>query len=133
MIKGISHFAIVVPDTEQAFEQYQTLGFKEYQEGTVTIEEKNTIAKLIHNGSTIVELLSKANPEEQSDFDELLMQKKYGLDHICYYSDNLIEDINALKKKRFIPLGKVFVSPVWNKSVVLMGHRKMGLIELIEE
>ena len=131
-IIGISHFGIVVHDIETAFEQYKMLGFKERDKGIITEEERGISAKVIESDNHIIELMSVIDTSRNPAYDDLLKLKRYSLDHICYKVTSIEKVIKILKKKRFSPISKIAISSVWNKRVVLLANRRMGVIELVE-
>lgn len=132
-IKGISHLGVVVPDIEMAYKQYSLLGFKEKSEGIIREEEHGILAKVIEQDGVIIELMSPISNPEDSPYAEQLRQNRYSLDHICYRVSSIDEAIEVLKKNRFIPISKPHMSGVWNKKVVLLANRRMGVIELLED
>lgn len=131
-VTGIAHIAIQVKDLESAIEQYSLLGFTP-DEGNIIVEEQFGIqTKVMRQGDHVLELLSPLN-DDSPLAKQMVNNKWYMLDHICYEVSDLDAQIDLLKKKRFIPTSKKRVSGVWGKTVILMGHRKMGVIELIEK
>ena len=129
---GIHHIAIVVPNIEDAVKQYKCLGFVEESENVVKEIEHNIYAKIIRQDNYVVELITPIDDPDSSPYSDLLQQKRYGLDHICYMVSSIERIIPQLKKQRFIPISQPHISGVWNERVVLLGNRKMGVIELIE-
>lgn len=131
-VTGISHIAIQVGDLKKAIEQYVLLGFIP-DDGDVIVEEQFGIrTKVMRQGAHVIELLSPLD-EESPLAKQMENNKWYSLDHICYEVSDLDAQIALLKKNRFIPTSQKRISGVWGKTVILMGHRKMGVIELIEK
>lgn len=130
---GISHLGIVVPDINIAYNQYALLGFQERQEGIITDTEHGIYAKVIENDRYVFELISPMKSEVDSPYVDLLKMSRYSMDHVCYKVASIEKAVESLKRKRFISISKVSVSHVWDKKVVLLGNRKMGVIELLEE
>lgn len=126
-IIGIAHIALNVPDLELARKQYAALGFIEDARGTIVEESFGIAAKIMRLGAYTLELCAPL------DGDASTGAKAYGLDHICYATANLDAQMERLKANRFAQLSPKRVSGVWNKTVVLMANRKMGVIELMEE
>ena len=132
-ITGISHFGIVVPDIEAAFAQYSLLGFSEREEGIITESDHGIYAKVIEFNGIVLELISPIDPSVDSGYDDLLKLKRYSMDHVCYKVSSIVDVVERLKRNRFVPISNISTSLVWNKRVILLGNRKMGIIELLED
>ena len=100
MITGIDHIAIAVSDLEKAILQFtQDLGLS--LEGQDTVAQAQTETAFLSQVHTRLELV---HPLNQTGPIEKFLQKrggKGGLHHICFRSDNLVEDIQKLKSKNY--------------------------------
>ena len=130
-ICGISHLAIVVFNMEKALEEYRLLGF-EIVSDEVVEETFGIKARVIEKSGYVIELISPLD-SDNSNYAEYKKQNKYCLDHICYETSDFNQAIEELKRNRFFPVSAERISGVWNRKVILMGNRRMGLIELIEK
>ena len=131
-IIGISHIALTVPDIDTAWQQFQFFGYVEREDGIIEENDYGIRAKIIYNGSLVVELLSPLGDPDFSPYAEQLKQNRYCLDHICYDVEDLDEVVNLLKKQRFLPISIPRITKVWNRRAVLLANRKMGVVELME-
>lgn len=130
-VSGISHIALNVPDIALAQKQYEALGFAEDAPGVIEEESFGIVAKVMRMGAHTIELCAPLG--EGSPLMGMVGGKAYALDHICYEVSDMDAQIELLKKYKFIQTSPKRVSGVWNKKVVLMANRKMGVIELMEK
>jgi len=101
MIIGVDHIAIAVSDLHQAIARFtQDLGLAlEGQEDVVSAQTSTAFLSSITTRFELVHPLADQGPI-QKFLDQ--HKGKGGLHHICFLSDNLIQDIEILKKKSYV-------------------------------
>ena len=100
MITGIHHIAIAVSDIETSILQFtRDLGLR--LEGRESVPTALTETAFLAEITTKIELVQPLN--QQGPLQKYISQRngKGGLHHICFTSDNLLEDIQRLKAKGY--------------------------------
>lgn len=132
-VTGISHIGIAVPDIETAEKQYLLLGFHPLHDGIYLEESQQVQAKMMGNGSLVIELISPLQKGMPSPVDSYMSQKAYTMYHIAYTVSDFDAQIELLKANRFVLIDQPHVSSITEKRSVFMFNRKMGILELCEE
>lgn len=126
----IHHIGYLVKKIDKARESFEKLGFT--AEGECVYDEIRDINILFMvNDGYRIELIAPVS--ERSVVADL--SKKIGVSpyHLCYYSDNIEEDMNLLREKGFVPAGEPLPAPALNgQRVVFMVSRHSGMLELYE-
>lgn len=129
----VDHFGIAVPDIDEARVFYECLGFSASSD-IIQVEEQSVKALMMKNGLTKIELLSPLHPGEPSPVNEYIKTKPYKIYHIAFLVSDLDEEIRQLKSKRYIVISEPKPSEIQKqKRTVFLFHRKIGIIELVEE
>lgn len=131
MIVGLDHIAIAVPDFQKAIERFtEDLGLT--LTGTEDVEAALTSTAFLPVTETKVELVHPLNG--QGPVQKFIEKKGGGLHHLCFRTDNILEDMKRLQEK-----GYQFLSdepkPGAHGTMVLWIHPKSTdgvLIELAE-
>lgn len=131
MIVGLDHIAIAVPDFKKAIERFtEDLGLT--LTGTEDVEAALTSTAFLPVTETKVELVHPLNG--QGPVQKFIEKKGGGLHHLCFRTDNILEDMKRLQEK-----GYQFLSdepkPGAHGTMVLWIHPKSTdgvLIELAE-
>lgn len=109
---------------------FSLFGFE--PEGKVVVDDERRIRiQFMKNDSTRIELIEPIDSE--SPFYSLLKKYKNCFYHICYETENMLEDIRLLRSKGFVQTTKISPAPaLGNRNVVFLLSPKIGLIELLE-
>ena len=127
----IDHIGYAVKNIDKAISDFRTLGF--VFEDVIDDSDRNVKLCFGINSNYRIELVAPLNVEKESPVD--LCLKKLGSTpyHICYISDNLEADIEALSQNKF----KILIPP--QKAVAFNGKRvafmcklAIGLLEIVE-
>lgn len=125
----IHHMGYLVKDINASIDKFKILGYKE-----TTINRNDTRGVdicFISNGSYVLELVSPFR--EDSDVSDLFKKHQNMIYHICYISNNLLEDIKVLKKAGFVPISNITTAPsIDDSNVIFLYNGTLGLIELVE-
>lgn len=125
----IHHMGYLVKDINASIDKFKILGYKE------TTINRNDIRGVdicfISNGSYVLELVSPFR--EDSDVSDLFKKHKNMIYHICYISNNLLEDTKVLRKAGFVPISNITTAPsIDDSNVIFLYSGTLGLIELVE-
>lgn len=127
----IHHIGYIVKNIEKSVPKFIELGFT--PEGETVYDKYRDIDILFMvNGGYRIELVSPKS--EQSVVYNTL--KKFGNStyHICYYTDNISEDIERLRNNGYVMLDEPLEAPAIScKKVCFLFSRQVGLIELVEK
>jgi methylmalonyl-CoA/ethylmalonyl-CoA epimerase len=131
-MRKIEHIGIVVKDlaaSNTLFEQL--LGQPPYKEEVVASEGVKT--SFFMNGPNKIELLEAINPE--SPIAKFLEKKGEGIHHIAFDVEDIVVEIDRLKKEGFIVLNEVPKKGADNKLVAFLHPKTTNgvLIELCQE
>lgn len=125
----IHHMGYLVKDINASIDNFKVLGYKESTRSRN--ETRGVDICFISNGSYALELVSPFR--EDSDVSDLFKKYQNMIYHICYVSNNLLEDIKVLKKAGFVPISNITTAPSINDSkVIFLYNGSIGLIELVE-
>lgn len=98
MITHLDHIAIAVPDLEKAIKRFLEdfgLSFN----GTEDVEAAQTTTAFFPIEGTQIELIHPLNGG--GPVAKYLEKKGGGIHHICFRSDNILEDVERLKAKGY--------------------------------
>jgi methylmalonyl-CoA/ethylmalonyl-CoA epimerase len=120
MITALDHIAIAVPDLEKAIKRFME-DFGLTLEGTEDVEAAKTTTAFFPLPPTSIELVHPLRGE--GAIAKYLEKKPGGLHHLCFRSDNILEDVTRLRG-----LGYQFLadepSPGAHGSQVIFIHPK---------
>lgn len=120
MITALDHIAIAVPDLEKAIQRFME-DFGLDFEGTEDVEAAKTTTAFFPLPPTNIELVHPLNGE--GAIAKYLEKKPGGLHHLCFRSDNIMEDVARLKAKGYQFLADE-PSPGAHNSQVIFIHPK---------
>jgi methylmalonyl-CoA/ethylmalonyl-CoA epimerase len=98
MITALDHIAIAVPDLEKAIKRFME-DFNLPYEGTEDVESAKTRTAFFPLPPTSIELVHPLRGE--GAIAKYLEKKPGGLHHLCFRSDNILEDVARLKAKGY--------------------------------
>ena len=131
-MRKIEHIGIAVNSLETSNLLFEKLfGIPPYKMEEVLSEGVNT--SFFMNGPNKIELLEATNPE--SPIAKFLEKKGEGIHHIAFDVQNIIAEIERLKKEGFIVLNEVPKKGADNKLVAFLHPKETNgvLIELCQE
>ena len=131
-MRKIEHIGIAVKDiaaSNTLFEQL--LGQPPYKEEEVASEGVKT--SFFMNGPNKIELLEAINPE--SPIAKFIEKKGEGIHHIAFDVEDIVVEIDRLKKEGFIVLNEIPKKGADNKLVAFLHPKTTNgvLIELCQE
>jgi methylmalonyl-CoA/ethylmalonyl-CoA epimerase len=98
MIVALDHIAIAVPDFEKAIKRFME-DFGLPFEGTEDVETAKTMTAFFPLPETSIELVHPLRGE--GPIKGYLEKKGGGIHHLCFRSDNILEDVARLKTKGY--------------------------------
>jgi methylmalonyl-CoA/ethylmalonyl-CoA epimerase len=132
MIKKIEHIGIAVKDIGQANDIYtKLLGIKPYKSEEVASEM--VVTSFFKTGDSKVELLEAKSPE--SAISKFIEKKGEGLHHIAFEVDDIVAEMDNLKKLGFTLLSDKPKLGADNKLICFVHPKSANgvLIELCQE
>lgn len=120
MITALDHIAIAVPDFEAAIKRFME-DFGLPFEGTEDVHAAKTTTAFFPLPPTNIELVHPLNGE--GPIATYLEKRGGGIHHLCFRSDNILEDIERLKAKGYQFLSDS-PSPGAHGSQVIFIHPK---------
>lgn len=131
-MKKIEHIGIAVKDLENSnliFEKL--LGAPAYK--SEAVESEGVITSFFSVGSNKIELLAATNPE--SPIAKFIAKKGEGIHHIAFDVEDIVQEIERLKKEGFVVLNEKPKKGADNKLVVFLHPKSTNgvLIELCQE
>lgn len=120
MITALDHIAIAVPDFEKAIKRFME-DFGLPFEGTEDVEAAKTSTAFFPLPPTSIELVHPLRGE--GPIAKYLEKKPGGLHHICFRSDNIMEDVERLQAKGYQFLSDA-PQPGAHGSMVIFIHPK---------
>lgn len=132
MIKKIEHIGIAVKDIENANDLYtMLLGSNPYKSEEVVSE--GVITSFFKTGESKVELLEAKSPE--SAIAKFIEKKGEGLHHVAFEVDDIVTEMESLKKSGFTLLSDVPKRGADNKLICFVHPKSANgvLIELCQE
>lgn len=125
-----NHIGVATNNIIKSIELYKQFGF----ESSVTFSDpiqQVSICFMKKENHPDVELISPNN--DNSPINNILNKVGTAPYHLCYSSSNILQDIEFLKKKRFIVVVNPVEAVAFNlKKVCFCYHNDFGLIELVE-
>jgi methylmalonyl-CoA/ethylmalonyl-CoA epimerase len=131
-MKKIEHIAIAVADLSSAVLIYEKLfGVPAYKEEQVESEGVKTA--FFMNGPNKIELLEATNSE--SPIAKFIAKKGEGIHHIAFKVDDILAEIERLKKEGFVVINEIPKKGADNKLVAFLHPKSTNgvLIELCQE
>jgi methylmalonyl-CoA/ethylmalonyl-CoA epimerase len=128
----IEHIGIAVKNIQEANLVFEKLmGVKSYKEELVESEYVNT--SFFQVGENKIELLEATGPE--SAIAKFLERKGEGVHHIAFDVDDIIVEMERLKKEGFVLLNEVPKRGADNKLVCFLSPKETNgvLIELCQQ
>lgn len=120
MITALDHIAIAVPDLDRAIQRFlEDFGLP--FGGTDDVLDAKTSTAFFPLPATQIELVHPLNGE--GPIAGYLAKRGGGLHHLCFRSDNIVEDVERLKKKGYHFLSDA-PSPGAHGSQVIFIHPK---------
>jgi len=120
MITALDHIAIAVPDLDAAIRRFME-DFGLNFEGTEAVTAAKTETAFFPLPPTSIELVHPLNGE--GPIATYLEKRGGGIHHLCFRSDNILEDIERLKAKGYQFLADA-PSPGAHGSQVIFIHPK---------
>ncbi len=117
MITALDHVAIAVPDLEKSIKRFME-DFGLTFDGTEVVEAAKTTTAFFSVPPTNIELVHPLNGE--GAIAGYLEKKGGGLHHLCFRSDNILEDIARLKEKGYQFLGDAPTPGAHGSSVIFI-------------
>ena len=131
-MKKIEHIGIAVSNLEESSIIYEKLfGAPAYKQEEVASEGVKTA--FFKSGPNKIELLEGTNPE--SPIAKFIAKKGEGIHHIAFDVDDIVSEIERLKKEGFIILNETPKKGADNKMIVFLHPKSTNgvLIELCQE
>ena len=131
-MRKIEHIGIAVNNLETSNFLFEKLfGKPPYKQEEVVSEGVKT--SFFMNGPNKIELLEPTNPE--SPIAKFLEKKGEGIHHIAFDVENIVAEIERLKKEGFVVLNEIPKKGADNKLVVFLHPKETNgvLIELCQE
>ena len=131
-MRKIEHIGIAVNSLETSNLLFEKLfGNPPYKQEEVPSEGVKT--SFFKNGPNKIELLEARNPD--SPIAKFLEKKGEGIHHIAFDVENIVAEIERLKKEGFVVLNEIPKKGADNKLVVFLHPKETNgvLIELCQE
>ena len=131
-MKKIEHIGIAVSNLEESSIIYEKLfGAPAYKQEEVASEGVKTA--FFKSGPNKIELLEGTNPE--SPIAKFIAKKGEGIHHIAFDVDDIVSEIERLKKEGFIILNETPKKGADNKMIAFLHPKSTNgvLIELCQE
>ena len=131
-MRKIEHIGIAVKNLEESNKLFELLfGVSAYKEEEVASEGVKT--SFFMNGPNKIELLEATNPE--SPIAKFIEKKGEGVHHIAFDVENIVEEIERLKKNGFVVLNEMPKKGADNKLVAFLHPKGTNgvLVELCQE
>ena len=132
MMRKIEHIGIAVKSLKESNELFEKLlGTPAYKEEEVTSEGLKT--SFFMNGPNKIELLEATNSD--SPIAKFLEKKGEGIHHIAFDVEDIVVEIERLKKEGFTVLNEIPKKGADNKLVAFLHPKTTNgvLIELCQE
>ncbi len=131
-MKKIEHIGIAVKDLKKSNELFASLFGKPHYK-TEEVESEGVKTSFFDVGPNKIELLEGTN--ENSPISKFIAKKGEGVHHIAFAVDDILSEVNRLKKEGFIVLNETPKKGADNKLVVFLHPKSTNgvLIELCQE
>ena len=131
-MKRIEHIGIAVKDLEAANKTYQAvMGAEPYK--METVESEGVTTSFFKVGESKIELLAGTRPD--SPISKFIEKRGEGIHHMAFYVDDILAEIERLKKEGFRLLNEQPKPGADNKLVAFMHPKDANgvLVELCQE
>lgn len=128
-MKEIDHIGIAVSDMQQAIKLYQSFGLKKGHEELVSSQKTHIVFMDPDSANCKIELLAPI--DGQGPVAKFLEKRGPGQHHICFLSQNIVQDLEKFKKMGF-ELIDTSPRPGAHNSLVAFIHPKSCEGVLIE-
>ena len=127
----IHHVGYLVKHFDEAFSAFSDLGFR--PDGPATLDESHKInIQFMSKDGVVIELVSPISKD--SAVGSLLKKTGASPYHICYESDDLQTDTEALEQKGYLRITDPAPAPaIEGNNVVFLVNPEIGLIEIVEK
>ncbi|OBW40307.1 Glyoxalase/Bleomycin resistance protein/Dioxygenase superfamily protein [Chryseobacterium sp. MOF25P] len=128
----LEHIGIAVKSLGVSDELFtKLLGKESYKKETV--EREGVVTSFYETGESKIELLEASNPE--SPISKFIDKKGEGIHHLAFGVENIIEEVERLKKEGFIFISEEPKEGADNKLVVFLHPKSTNgvLVELCQE
>lgn len=126
-----NHIGYCVKNLDKSSQYFESLG---YTSGKAFLDNKQNIEIILlrKKMSPIIELIHPLG--EQNPLNRYLSDIEIAVSyHIAFEVDNIIDSIDNLRKKGFVPCMKVSKAVAFNNTpFIFMANKYTGLIELLE-
>jgi methylmalonyl-CoA/ethylmalonyl-CoA epimerase len=131
MIVGLDHIAIAVPDFMEAIERF-LIDFGLNYDGNEDVEAAKTKTAFFPIKGTKIELIHPMNGE--GPVQKFLDKKGGGLHHICFETDDILDDMKRLSEKGYRFLSQEPQPGAHGTKVAFIHPKSTGgvLIEIAE-
>ena len=131
MIVGLDHIAIAVPDFAEAIERF-LIDFGLNYDGIEDVESAKTKTAFFPISGTKIELIHPLNGE--GPVQKYLEKRGGGLHHICFESNDILDDMRRLTEKGYVFLSSEPQNGAHGNKVAFIHPKSTGgvLIELAE-
>ena len=107
----VHHIGYAVKNLDEAFNIFKLLGFEKENEKVID-DKRNVKILFIHNREYRIELIESLG--ENSPIRNILKKSGSTPYHLCYESENILEDIELLKNNNFILISELSESRAIN-------------------
>jgi methylmalonyl-CoA/ethylmalonyl-CoA epimerase len=126
------HIGVATNNITLTAKQYSIFGYEIFSEIIFDPIQNVYIAFLEKEGFPRVELVAPVN--ENSPILNTINKNGTIPYHFCYEVDNIFEEVNKLKKLKFILISKIVPAVAFeNRLVCFLYNRDAGLIELLNK
>lgn len=131
-MKKIEHIGIAVKDLEKSNEIFAAIFGKQHYK-VEAVESEGVKTSFFEAGPNKIELLEGTN--ENSPISKFIEKKGEGIHHIAFAVDDILSEVERLKKEGFIVLNDIPKKGADNKLVVFLHPKSTNgvLIELCQE
>ncbi|MBF4517324.1 methylmalonyl-CoA epimerase [Flavobacterium sp. ANB] len=132
MVNKIEHIGIAVKNIDDANVLFEKLlGVSSYK--SETVESEGVVTSFFQTGVNKIELLMATNPE--SPIAKFLEKKGEGIHHIAFDVEDIVAEIERLKKEGFVLINEVPKKGADNKLVAFLHPKNTNgvLVELCQE
>ena len=132
MIKKIEHIGVAVEDIEVSNKIFSKI-FKKSPYKTERVESEGVSTSFFQIGESIIELIAATN--EESTIHKYLIKNKDGMHHIALSVENIVNEIERLKKEGFRILNEIPKKGADDKLVCFLHPKDTNgvLIELCQK
>ncbi len=131
-MKKIEHLGIAVKDLDKSNELFSKLFGKQHYK-VESVESEGVKTSFFEIGPNKIELLEGTN--EDSPISKFISKKGEGIHHVAFAVDDILSEVERLKKEDFIVLNEIPKKGADNKLVVFLHPKSTNgmLIELCQD